>query len=269
MQSKESVVLFVNARDEPSIHEWIAHHLNLGFNHIFVFDHKSIVPITVSKTVSKYVSVIRVNLPDGNIKIPLMNDAVRISKHNKINWMIYLDADEYIYLKNTNKIQQLLSRFINIDALSLNWVMFGSNNHIVQPPGLLVDNFTCSDKIVDKHIKMFVRPNKVKLCMNPHFYVTKSNALIKHISGSIMYPSPFFIPNKDYTTMDAFIAHYVMQSEHEFSRRKGRNMDDGSVNKNANYPDVHLHYNVCTNTLLRDKYSAEIKKTLKSVVVSE
>ena len=181
--------------------------------------------------------------------------------------MIYLDADEYIYLKNTNKIHQLLSKFQNIDSLSLNWVMFGSNNHITQPSGLLIDNFTCSDTIANKHIKMFVRPNKVTLCTNPHFYVTKLTAKNKHISGFIM-PSktPFFDTNQDYTTMDAFIAHYVMQSEHEFSRRKGRIMDDGTVNKNESYPDMHLHHNVCANTLLRDKYSAEIKKTLISVV---
>ena len=40
------VVLFTNARDEPNIAEWIAHHLLLGFDKIIVFDHLSKVPIS-------------------------------------------------------------------------------------------------------------------------------------------------------------------------------------------------------------------------------
>ena len=39
------VVLFTNARDEPNIAEWIAHHLLLGFDKVFVFDHLSKEPI--------------------------------------------------------------------------------------------------------------------------------------------------------------------------------------------------------------------------------
>ena len=40
-----SVILFTNARDEPNIAEWIAHHLLLGFDKIVVFDHLSKIPI--------------------------------------------------------------------------------------------------------------------------------------------------------------------------------------------------------------------------------
>jgi hypothetical protein len=40
------VYLFTNARDEPNIAEWIAHHINLGFDKIYVFDHLSVEPIS-------------------------------------------------------------------------------------------------------------------------------------------------------------------------------------------------------------------------------
>ena len=39
-------ILFTNARDEPNISEWVAHHLLLGFDKIIVFDHLSTVPIS-------------------------------------------------------------------------------------------------------------------------------------------------------------------------------------------------------------------------------
>ena len=37
--------LFINARDEDNLKEWVTHHLLLGFNKIIIFDHKSIIPI--------------------------------------------------------------------------------------------------------------------------------------------------------------------------------------------------------------------------------
>lgn len=39
------VYLFTNARDEPNIAEWIAHHLLLDFDKVIVFDHLSVNPI--------------------------------------------------------------------------------------------------------------------------------------------------------------------------------------------------------------------------------
>jgi hypothetical protein len=33
-----STILFTNARDEKHIKEWIAHHLNLGFNQIQIYN---------------------------------------------------------------------------------------------------------------------------------------------------------------------------------------------------------------------------------------
>jgi len=40
-----SVVLFTNARNEKNIKEWAAHHLLLGFDLVYIFDHKSDVPL--------------------------------------------------------------------------------------------------------------------------------------------------------------------------------------------------------------------------------
>ena len=90
------VYLFTNARDEPKIAEWIAHHLLLGFDKIHVFDHKSVTPI--SNTIGSLISDKRVNITrvemDGSIKLDLMTRAVQISQKNNASWMLYLDADE-------------------------------------------------------------------------------------------------------------------------------------------------------------------------------
>ena len=46
--SINSVYVFTNARDEPNIAEWVAHHLLLGFDKIIIFDHLSVIPISTT-----------------------------------------------------------------------------------------------------------------------------------------------------------------------------------------------------------------------------
>ena len=42
----KKVMLFTNARDEKHIKEWAAHHLLIGFDYVYIFDHKSAIPLT-------------------------------------------------------------------------------------------------------------------------------------------------------------------------------------------------------------------------------
>jgi hypothetical protein len=39
-------ILFTNVRDETNIVEWVAHHLNLGFSFICIYDHLSVIPVS-------------------------------------------------------------------------------------------------------------------------------------------------------------------------------------------------------------------------------
>ena len=45
MNRTGKVILFTNARDELKLKEWVAHHLLLGFDFIYIFDHKSKIPL--------------------------------------------------------------------------------------------------------------------------------------------------------------------------------------------------------------------------------
>ena len=169
---ENKVYLFTNARDEPNISEWIAHHLLLGFDRIYVFDHKSKEPIgpKLNTNFDQKVFIRRVD-GDGNIKIKLMNDAVNISKKRNVSWMLYLDADEFLLLNNYSNVKDMLHMFKNADAIGINWLFFGSSGHVKQPPGLITENFIKSEIRLDQHVKSFVRPETVSSINNPHFYI--------------------------------------------------------------------------------------------------
>ena len=82
----KSVALFTNARDEKNIKEWAAHHLLIGFNKIIIFDHKSIVPLKdVFKKFDSRVTIIDAKHSEKNVKLTLMNVAVKIAQNLKVD----------------------------------------------------------------------------------------------------------------------------------------------------------------------------------------
>jgi hypothetical protein len=259
-----NVYIFTNARDEPKIAEWIAHHLLLGFDKVFVFDHLSETPIQniLNTNFNGKVVVERVN-GSGNIKLNLMSKALSIAKRDNVSWMLYLDADEFLLLNKLTNIKDFLNVFKNADAIGVNWLFFGSSGHIKQPEGLLTENFVRSELRLDKHVKSFVRPSTVKRIDNPHFYVLHYPHRYYAASGTRMPMNPFNPQALPFTNVMAYVAHYYIQSEEEYVRRKGRALDDGSGNKTQLVPVVHTMYNNVLNNQLKNKYSQRINDFLK------
>lgn len=259
-----SIILFTNARDEQNIPEWVAHHLLIGFDKIFVFDHLSSIPITslFKSDFNGRLNILRVN-GSGSIKLGLMEDAIDIALKGNFSWMLYLDADEFININKYNNIKDYLSFFKEADAIGINWLMFGTSGHKSQPKGLITENFIRSEIRLDKHIKSFVRPTCAVRAINPHYFIISNPSRYFSGNGTIMKMGPFNIQPLPFMNAPIYIAHYYTQSEEEHKRRKTRMLDDGSINKSANYPEVHKIYNTIANNQLQNKYSQSIKQFLK------
>ena len=260
------VFLFTNARDEPNMAEWICHHLLLGFDKIIIFDHLSKVPLQRLGNFGNKVNYIPVK--GENLKLFLIRTAVNISLRNNVSWMMYLDADEFLCLNTVNNIKELLQIYHFADLLAINWLLFGSSYHVKQPKGLLMDNFTKSEKNTNIHIKSFVRPQSVRSITNPHFYHVYNKKRSIAVSGNFCVGTPFNGRTMDFSNVQAFIAHYITQSEEEFRRRKGRKMDDGSINKVNMYPKIHDVHNEENNLVLKNKYSERVKEMLTKFNIS-
>lgn len=258
------VMLFTNARDEPNIAEWIAHHLLLGFDKIVVFDHMSTEPIQskLNTTFDNKLLILRKN-GSGNIKEKFGKEALQIAVNSKASWMLYLDADEFLQLNNFSNVKQFLERFRFADAIGINWLMFGSSNHKTQPKGLLTENFIMSDKLLNQHVKSFVRPECVIHTgyLNPHFYNISNSKRYFAATGNRMMRGPFNNIRMLFTRTSAYIAHYYIQSEEEYVRRKCRKMDDGSParQKKINFKQ----HNEVLNNQLQYKYSQRTKDFLQ------
>jgi hypothetical protein len=261
------VALFANVRDEKHIKEWAAHHLLIGFDIIVLFDHKSKTPLqNVFENFDKRVIILNVSHLNNGIKMPLMNYAAKIAKHLHVQWMIYLDADEFLILHDKFRgVKQFLNQYPHADSLGVNWLMFGSNYLVEEPEGLILENYTKSSIKLDKHVKSFVRTREIVKAINPHFYNIRNKSRMYGINNAIIGHSPQFNPiNLLYNDAPAYIAHYSRQSEETYTNRKillPRD-DTGTKRNTEDIKKIHQQYNDCENLKPTTKYTHNIKQFL-------
>jgi hypothetical protein len=262
------VCLFTNARDEKHIREWATHHLLIGFSKIIIFDHKSTTPLKeVFKNFDKRVKIIDASHVEGAIKMLLMNKAAKIAKVLKMDWMIYLDADEFIILnRKFTGIKHLLSVYNHADSLGLNWLMFGSNNLEKDPDGLILENYTKSDTTLNEHLKSFTRPIKIINATNPHYYNINNKFRYFTVDNQNLQGSYYASkPNISYLNAPAYIAHYVNQSEETYIKRKVNlpRDDTGEKRHQENVKDIHNQFNSIENIYPKNKYANHVKLFLQ------
>ncbi len=259
-----SVVLFTNARNEKNMKEWAAHHLLLGFDIIYIFDHKSDQPLLEEfENFDSRVIVERCEW-ENPVKMPLMNRAASITKKLNASWMLYLDADEFLVLNHYSTIKELGCAFPHADSVGINWLLFGSNHHINEPQGLILENYTRSDLFLNQHVKSLVRPTEITDAVNPHYYWIKNPMKMYSISNQIINQKPYFNRCEiEYFNAPAYIAHYIYQSEETYIKRKINLPRDDIGEFRGKIPNIHLEYNDIENLEPKIKYSNQVMQFLK------
>jgi hypothetical protein len=262
------VIVFTNARDEPHILEWISHYLNLGFDHVFIYDHQSKIPISsliAPKNISLVNRITITRLDDNirNMKSTLMTRALDISKEKGFDWMLYIDADEFLYLKNNDNIKTFLEHYKGYHQVGINWLMFGTNFMNIEVEGTLLEKYTRSASELNRHIKSFVKPRYAKKPMNPHVYHMRGSCSI-HCENKPLGPDPYFFET---TTLPidvtAYFAHYIHQAHDVYIKRKIAlpRDDNGKFRIQLTETELHQRNNeIITIDML--KYNEENKRMI-------
>ena len=86
-----------------------------------------------------------------------------LKKYRKrTKWIAFFDSDEFLVLKRHSNIRELLSEYRGVGALSICWVMFGSNGHDKKQKSILQSYTKRCPETYDSHYKTIVRPTRVK-----------------------------------------------------------------------------------------------------------
>src|SRR4030042_800863 len=165
--------------DEPYLDEWVNYHLGLGFEHIVMHDHKSLVP--VEPRWGDKVTIIRQER--DHITIPILFHNETVEKF-KSNWIMVLDVDEFVVLYQHRDIHHLLSFYEDYGGLAMNWSVYGSSGHKDRPEGLVRDNYLwrMPNDLKDSSVSLVNTIFKQENCIpvhNPHTCLSRKDIVIE------------------------------------------------------------------------------------------
>lgn len=140
-------------KDEHSyLVEWIEYHLNLGFDHIYLFEdfgsksHKLITDKYDSVTLLPMKIVMGEEDHIEGRQLKSVRYSLRTLK-GKYDWVAFIDADEFIRVECD--LKNFLSRYENSDGIYLSWRMFGACGRIKKPTCGVQEAYTVPELNVD------------------------------------------------------------------------------------------------------------------------
>ncbi len=163
-------LLVTTVKDEgPSIVEWVAHHRNLGFTDIIIYQNDSF-----DGTAKLLRTMARQNLiryfPNPDKKRAWQNKAYRrvsrLEAFARADWVMVLDGDEFLSINvGAGRVGDLVDALPEgINSVQLNWKIFGSSFRQTTSDGLVTEDFVWGEdnaRIREKLIgfKPFFKPS--------------------------------------------------------------------------------------------------------------
>lgn len=156
-------------RDENEyLKEWIDWHLNLGFEHFFIYDNESETPIQKYLESIDYENLHKVTAIDWKTSKVSQQDAYNhfLKNYRKVSkWFLIADPDEFVYMKDTTKtLVDYLKEKEDYEAIKCSWVHFNANGHETKSEETQVERFTTTTDCMDylNGGKHFAQANRVK-----------------------------------------------------------------------------------------------------------
>ena len=212
----------------PWIVEWLAFHLLAGFEHFYLYCHKSGDGLTQTLQRLARHYPITVYAIDGDDRPQLAAYRHAIGQHLAgVEWMAFIDGDEFLFPTAQPSMRAALAPYAGqpLSALGVYWLCYGSNGHVQEPPGLMLENYprhSAPDFGPNRHIKSILRGGQAARDVAPgwcsHFFQTGAGTvdeLLRPIAGPMLED-----PAQQPSYRHFRINHYVTQSQDYFRRSK-------------------------------------------------
>jgi len=250
------ISIFTNVKNEPDIIEWCYYHLYiLKFDNIIICDNDSTIPVLHKINNHPYLrEKVKVFCLSGSFIKNLAREKY-FQEYSQLNdWTLFIDADEYLVLPGIDNIHIFMNNNIfknNVDCITFNWKMMGSNKLLKRNNKLVIDNYIeCESNLLNPHIKSLVyNKNVLNFKISPHIFQVKNN--IVDSTGKKSTCTPFNY-NQNQT---ACIFHYWCKSKEDWidkcnTCKSNNGCDDGS---SLNYRQIE-RWNITLNYKFSEIY---------------
>ena len=208
------------AKDEDRfLKEWLCYHALIGFEHFFIYDNLSALPVATLLEGWASPSQLTIIRPEKALSQEPAYTHCLQHFGGEYHWMAFLDVDEFIRLHPAEgelaDIRIFLAEFEAYAALGLNWRIFSSSGHETAPEGPVIGAYTRSFGD-DAHIKSIVQPRKIRACANPHAFYPNPG---EHAVNAARFPIPPGFPFAPPATDKVAVNHYFYKSRECFAHK--------------------------------------------------
>ena len=240
--NNKSCILTVIKNEQEYLDEWIKYHLDLGIDHIFIFEdidsdsHKEItdkygdmvslnsIEIILTDSEKKLVKQFKLTKKKNpqEIYFPKSISWIKNTYKDKYEWCFAIDNDEFItFEKENSKLEEVLELYKNYDAVVLQWKIYGANGHVEKPnygDGGLVETYTKESNYPGHHILEWTTKTCYKLNSFKECYFKE----IHQPTNDCKWCKTDFSNSRVKLVYDVFyVRHYMTKSWEEYiSKRK-------------------------------------------------
>lgn len=244
--------------------EWIRHYLDRGVDHIFLVNDFS--NDNFQEIIDRFGSKITLSHNDI-VTYNLGRQTMIYEKYfrpilNTTKWAAILDLDEFLYSPETTDLLSIIERYNDYSQLKIDWLHFGSSDHIYQPQSVVEGFRMRADFDTTKPyygFKSILKADCIQGFSIHSHYMTGNSV---HISYSENAP--------------LIINHYPIQSLTFFTNVKSARGDDNNYNqtsgrsRNIEYFNSHDTNNIEDNRLyLQNKNTIECIKYDKLSITND
>ena len=240
------------------IREWVDYHINLGFNHIYLYDNNRENEERLSEVLTE-AHLVNDSSLRGHKEEFCLSPITIVSLHHRsyvqmyayqdcyinghFDWLLYIDIDEFFTFADMNcHLEEWIEKTVsseNADAILINWMCYGDCGHIRYIDAPVVERFrkplpywfsptnAFGKAPENRHIQTMVRKGTDFTIFNPH--IGKGNYKTVNADGTEV---PNIAQQGNYTFKTAFLRHYVTKTIEEYALQK-------VVRQAADGPSVH------------------------------
>ena len=267
-----SCILTIIKDEHEYLDEWINYHLNLGVNHIFIFEdidsksHKNIIDkydnyVSLNNILSILNEIDKNKVKETKLSkkfnlqhLYFRNALIYIKEHYNYDWCFIIDVDEFITIDNKYKnVNEVLSLYNDYNAFIMHWKCFGANGYIKKPDytykGIIETYINeIQGKVPDKLDSLIKTCYNLKTYNNCFFYNQHHpNKLCKCCNTN---------GNKNLHKIiydNIYIRHYITKSWEEYVWKKTiRGFIWGGFRSLNTFFDINPDMNIYKNELIKD-----------------
>lgn len=235
MRVEGPIGLVLVVKDEVhDIAGWLAWHLAVGFDTIFVIDDGStdgtdeVVKAAGRSFDVRYSTAVQDHPFFYERQQREYRKALSRLK-GQFSWLCFLDADEYLMLSADASISAFLARFPGADGVGLNWCLHGSNGHVLRPllpAPMAYPRRSGTHLAINQHVKSLVRPDRVgSTWINVHWFDIEPAAYVDAEGRTIEWSGTPGIIKGEPSFGTAHVMHFQSRSMEHFIDRARKRRD--------------------------------------------